>query len=116
VAIAAYEDPTHLVKVDLINTGTPSAPREVFEITSQVGSTYVVGQLANPFDLTKPFYLQLTRISGVYYGFASADGAHWLRIGFASPAITPAVVGLSAFYNQLPIQTAQFYSCILNSI
>jgi outer membrane protein assembly factor BamB len=117
VAIAAYEDPTHLVKVDLINTGTPTNPVETFEITSQVGSTYQVGQLsASGFDLTKPFYLQLTRISGVYYGFASADGAHWLRIGFATSTITPAVVGLSAFYNQLPIQTATFFSCVLQSI
>jgi outer membrane protein assembly factor BamB len=117
VAIAAYEDPTHLVKVDLINTGTPTNPVEMFEITSQVGSTFQVGQIsASGFDLTKPFYLQLTRISGIYYGFASQDGAHWLRIGYASAGITPVVLGLSAFYNQLPMQTATFYSCVLNSI
>ncbi len=117
VAIAAYQDPAHLVKVDLLNTGTSTNPVETFEITSQDGATFVVGQLAaSSFDLTKPFYLQLTRISGVYYGFASADGAHWQLIGKVSSTITPTVVGLSAFYNQLPMQTATFYSCILNTI
>lgn len=112
VAVAAYQDTNNYVKVALNNQD--GQKEIVVEVTSVINGVLTPNHLDVHFDQTKPIYLQMVRINGVYYGYASGDDINWIPISQTTAPITPVSLGLSAYSNNVgPYQTAQFYSAIL---
>jgi outer membrane protein assembly factor BamB len=113
-ALEVYQNGQNYVKIDLTNA---SAGVDKFEFKAEVANVTQTLTIADPYTLTAPVYLQIVRVGTTYYGAVSSDGANWLSIGAFTPAITPTLVGISAYnVNTGPVQAADFYFCDLTQL